>query len=255
MPRDALVQVQFEAGVARLRLNRPEKRNAMNAALANALSDAVTRCDADSEVRVIVLEGSGGAFSAGADMTEALAAFEAGDRGFNPVARAAARVGASPKPVIAAIDGPAFGGGALLACSTDIRILTARSSLRFPGAAYGLVVGGTALPRLVGNARAKEILFSARVVEAAEAERIGLANHVVADAEALEAHVAGLAETIAAASPLAVGWMKRIVDAATSGEHAYALEMQAELQLRGGADHLERFRAATRQVTGRRRDG
>ena len=197
MPRDAMVQVQFEAGVARLRLNRPEKRNAMNAALANALSDAVTRCDADSEVRVIVLEGLGGAFSAGADMNEALAAFEAGDRGFNPVARAAARVGASPKPVIAAIDGPAFGGGALLACSTDIRILTARSSLRFPGAAYGLVVGGTALPRLVGNARAKEIPLqrARRGGGGGGADRPG--EHVVADAEALEAHVAGLAETIA----------------------------------------------------------
>ena len=254
MSSKALVHVGQDGHVARLRLNRPQKRNALNTAMANALSAAFISCDANPEIRVIVLEGSGGAFSAGADMTEALSAFEAGEKGYNPAARTAARVAASPKPVIASIDGPAFGGGAVLACSTDIRILTARSSLRFPGAAYGLVVGGVALPRLVGNARAKELLFTARVVDAEEAERIGLANQVVADPEALETRVTELARMIAQASPTALGWMKQIVNAATSGEHAYALEEQADLHLRGGPDHLERFRDATRRVTGRAGD-
>ena len=252
MPDSEILRSRLRDGVLRLQLNRPGKRNAMNAALANAIYEGMQRGDDDADVRVIVIEGSGGSFSAGADMTEALAAFESGDQRFNPVSRASQRVAASPKPVIAAIDGPAYGGGALLATATDIRILTRRSAFRFPGAEYGLVVGGTALPRLVGNARAKEILFSARVVEAEEAVAIGLANAVVDDAGALADHVGELAATIAAASPGAVAWMKRIVDAATSGGQAHLLETQADMALRGSPDHLARFRGATSRVTGRR---
>ena len=252
MPDSEILRYTLADGVLRLQLNRPEKRNAMNASLANALYEGMQRADDDPDVRVIVIAGSGGAFSAGADMNEALAAFESGDRRFNPAARAAQRVGASPKPVIAAIDGPAFGAGALLAAAADIRVITQRSAFRFPGSDYGLVVGGTGLPRLVGNARAKEILFTSRVVEAEEAVTIGLANNVVVDEAALSEHVAGLAATIAAASPGAVSWMKRVVDAATSGGEAHLLEAQAEMALRGSPDHLARFRGATSRVTGKR---
>ena len=247
-----ILRSSLDGGVLGLQLNRPEKRNALSAELANALDAAIQRADDDPGVRVVVIEGAGGSFSAGADMTEALAAFESGDRRFNPAARVAQRVGASPKPVIAAIDGPAFGAGALLASAADIRIVTRRSAFRFPGADYGLVVGGTALPKLVGNARAKEILFSSRVVAAEEAFTIGLANHVVDDATALAAHVAELAATIAAASPGAVAWMKRVVDAATSGGEAHLLEVQADMALRGSPDHLTRFRTATSRITGKR---
>lgn len=250
MAKPRILGRALQDGVLRLELNRPEKRNAMNAPLADALSEAMNAGDDDPAVRVIVITGSGGAFSAGADMQEALAAFESGDQRFNPAARAAQRVLASPKPVIAAIDGPAYGGGALLASSADIRIVTRRSAFRFPGAEYGLVVGGTALPRLVGNARAKEILFSSRVVEAEEASAIGLANAIVEDGVELEARVGELSSAIAAASPGAVGWMKRIVDAATSGGQAHLLEAQADLALRGSPDHLARFRGATKRVTG-----
>ena len=95
VPDSEILRYTLADGVLRLQLNRPEKRNAMNASLANALYEGMQRADDDPDVRVIVIAGSGGAFSAGADMNEALAAFESGDRRFNPAARAAQRVGAS----------------------------------------------------------------------------------------------------------------------------------------------------------------
>ncbi|MBM3139138.1 MAG: hypothetical protein FJZ92_02725 [Chloroflexi bacterium] len=245
----SLVVVQVADGVGRMRLNRPEKRNAISAEMAAQIHDAVVALDADAAVAVIVVEGAGGAFSAGADMTESLAAYEAGDRRFNPSADAAARVAASPKPTIAAIDGPAYGAGALLACACDLRVITERSRYRFPGVEYGLVVGAAGLARLVGSALAKELIYTSRVVEAEEAARVGLANRVVPD-DALERVVDELAREIAAGSPLAAAWAKRVIDAADGGD-ALALEAQADLALRGGADHRERFARATERVTGR----
>jgi enoyl-CoA hydratase/carnithine racemase len=246
---DSVVVVSVAGGVGRMRLNRPDKRNAISAAMAAQMHEAMERLDADDGVQVIVVEGTDGAFSAGADMTESNASYEAGERRFNPSSEAAARVGASPKPTIAAIDGPAYGAGALLACACDIRVISDRTRFRFPGAEYGLVVGAAGLAVLVGNALAKELIFTSRVVEADEAVRIGLANRVVA-AGALGATVDELTAQIAQGSPLAAAWAKRVIDAASSGDAA-VLEAQADLVLRGGADHRERFAHATRRVTGR----
>jgi enoyl-CoA hydratase len=247
---EQLVLTLVEGGVATLRLNRADKRNAMNADLSRQLHAAIEALDADERVAVIVITGSGGAFSAGADMNEALAAYERGERRFNPSAEAAARVAASPKPVIAAIEGPAYGAGALLAGACDIRLVSETARFRFPGAEYGLVVGAVALPRLVGAALAKELLFSGRVVDAQEAVRIGLANRVVPP-DQLEAEARTLAEQIAKASPLALGWIKQVVNASVSGADAAGLEHAADLLLRGGADNIARFSAATQRVTGR----
>lgn len=253
MPPNAnggLVLRHVEGAIGRLVLNRPDKRNAMSADLARELHEGVEALEADGDVVVIVVTGTGGAFSAGADMNESLAAYQRGDRRFNPSAEAAARVAASPKPTIAAVDGPAYGAGALLACSCDLRIVTERTRFRFPGADYGLVVGAAGLPRLVGNAVAKELLYTSRVVDATEAAQIGLANRVV-PVERLEDETAELASQIASASPRALTWIKRVVDAATAGNDAPALEHQSDLVLRGGPDHVTRFTAATNRITGR----
>ena len=246
---ESLAIVSAEGGVGRLRLNRPDKRNAINLALARAILDGMERLDGDDAVRVIVIEGTDGAFCAGADMGEALAAYEAGDRRFDPAQTVADRVGASPKPTVAAIDGPAYGAGALLAGACDLRIVTDRSRFRFPGAEYGLVVGAAVLPALVGPALAKELLFTSRVVDAAEAGRVGLANRVVA-VEGLAAAVTELTDAIVAASPSALRWSKATINAAVTGGEARGLEQQADLLLRGGADHIERFTQATRRITG-----
>ena len=246
---EPLAIVSAEGGVGRLRLNRPDKRNAINLELARTIIDGMERLDADDAVRVIVIEGTDGAFCAGADMGEALAAYEAGDRRFNPAQTVADRVGASPKPTIAAIDGPAYGAGALLAGACDLRVVTDRSRFRFPGAEYGLVVGAAVLPALVGAALAKELLFTSRVVDAEEAGRVGLANRVV-PAVALAAAVAELAVAIAAASPPALRWSKAAINAAAADGAARGIEQRADLLLRGGADNLERFTQATRRITG-----
>jgi enoyl-CoA hydratase/carnithine racemase len=270
---EPLVVESVVEGVATLRLNRPAKRNAMHRALSLALQRAVARADADPAVAAIVITGGPGIFCAGADMTEALAAYaehgraavEGGDAGegagsesggalANPVGDAAHRIQYSPKPTIAAVDGPAYGGGAVLALACDIRLVTERGRFRFPGAENGLIVAPVALTRLVGPAVAKELLFSSRTVEAEEAVRLGLANRLVA-AEALEAALEELTGAIVRSSAQAIGWLKRVVDATAAGTDARAIEEQADRMTRGSADNLERFRAATERVTGRSAGG
>ena len=245
-----LVETSVDGAVAHLRLNRPKKRNAMNAEVSHGVIAAMAAFDGDEAVRVIVVEGADGAFSAGADMAEAMEHYDAGEHRFNPSAEAAERVGASPKPTIAAIDGPAYGAGALLACACDLRMLTDRSNFRFPGADYGLVVGAAGLTAIIGAALAKELIFTSRVVDAEEAQRIGLANRVVSPEE-LIASVEELATAIADASPLAVHWAKRAIDATIGAGDGVGVEAQADRLLRGGSDHMERFSRATERVTGR----
>jgi enoyl-CoA hydratase len=179
-------------------------------------------------------------------MTEALASFDSGGRG-DVMAQAVVRVARCPKPVIAAINGYAFGGGAALACACDIRLASERASFRFPGANYGLVVGGSQLPRLVGPAVAKDLIFTARVVEADEARRIGLVNRIVPHDE-LDGAAWELARQIAAQSPDAVRWSKAVIDAASTVEKGIELEIDANRALRGSDDHMTRFRAATKRV-------
>ena len=233
-------------GIALVRMNRPEKHNAFHRELSSAVGDVIDRLEADDAVRVIIMTGSGKAFSAGADMTEALASLDAGARG-DAMAQAVLRVARCAKPVIAAVNGYAFGGGAALACACDIRIASERASLRFPGASYGLVVGGSQLPRIVGMPRAKELIFTARIVEAEEAARIGLVNQLVAHEE-LDAAAWALARQIAEQSPPAVRWSKAVIDAATIVDKGIELEIEANRALRGSDDHLSRFRAATERV-------
>jgi len=247
---DEVLITTVEDGIGRLRLNRADKRNALNEPLARAILEAMERMDADDDVHVILIEGTDGSFCAGADMGEALAAAEGGDRRFNPSHDAAARVASSEKPTIAKIDGPAYGAGALLACGCDLRVMSDRSKLRFPGSDYGLVVGAAALTGLVGPVMAKELIFTSRVVDAEEAVRLGLANRVV-PSDALEAEAVELAQAVAAASPLAARWAKQVINAAATGGDAMGIEAQADLVLRGGADHMARFGKATSRIVGR----
>lgn len=249
MSDDVLV-TSVSDGIGRMRLNRADKRNAINEPLARAILAAMEAFDSDDAVSVIVIEGTDGSFCAGADMGEALAAAEAGDRRFNPSRDAANRVASSEKPTIAAIDGPAYGAGALLACGCDLRVVSDRSRFRFPGSEYGLVVGAAGLAGLVGPVLAKELIFTSRPVDPDEALRIGLINRVVPVAE-FEDAVTELASSVAAASPLATRWAKQVINAAVTGGDATGIEVQADLVLRGGADHMERFGHATKRVTGR----
>jgi enoyl-CoA hydratase/carnithine racemase len=249
------VLCERDGPVGIVRLNRPEKHNAINRALSLELGRIIQELEADESIRAIVLTGAGEkAFCAGADMGERVDAMDrrgeaagapqqqpAGVDGYGAVARAT-------KPVIAAINGYAFGGGALLASHADIRLASTTATIRFVGASYGLVVGGTELPRIVGPAFAKELLFTARVVDAEEARRIGLVNQIYAPEELLPAAIE-MGKQIAANSPAAVQWAKRVVDAATVIDNGREMNAEAGRALSSSSDHTSRFREAAERVT------
>ena len=243
------VLVERRGGVGLVTLNRPEKLNALNTALVTQLEQALRELDSDDAIGAIVVTGAGErAFSAGGDMNEQVASLDG-------QTRAAPRVSASAllrqvrKPTIAAIRGYCFGGGALMAIEFDIRIAGDDARFKFHGASYGRAPGGAVLPRIVGDAKAKELLFSGDEVSAAEALRIGLVNHVVPAAEVVD-HAVGLAERIAANSPVAVRALKEIIDLALPIDKA--LEREHEVAHIGrSADSTARFRKAAEGVIGR----
>jgi enoyl-CoA hydratase len=166
-------------------LNRPEQLNAMNAQLSAELREAVARMTDDDEVGCLVITGAGKrAFSAGGDIHEQ----REDDRRYSQAeldartavrARGSYEIGACPKPTIGMMNGLAYGGAAVLASSLDMRVGCEHSSFRFLAAAYGRINSTWTLPNQVGWPIAKELLFSARTVEAEEAHRIGLLNHLV----------------------------------------------------------------------------
>jgi enoyl-CoA hydratase/carnithine racemase len=245
-----LVIEERHGAVLLLMLNRPERHHALNRALSEALELAVARAEADPSLRALVLTGSGTrAFCAGADMLEASGVERPVDGAGNP-GRAIARISATPLPVIAAVNGYCYGGGARLAIACDIRLAAETATFRLPGAEYGLVVAAATLPRLVGAARAKELIFTARTFSAAEALAWGLVNAVYPPDELLPAALA-MATTIAGHSAAAVRAAKRVIDAATLSDTAQRLEDEANRALRGSPEQVERFRTATRRVTGR----
>jgi enoyl-CoA hydratase/carnithine racemase len=199
---EPVVLVEKTQGVAILTLNRPEQLNAMNAQLSAELREAVARATDDDEVGCLVITGAGTrAFSAGGDIHEQ----REDDRRYTQAeldartsvrSRGSYEIGACPKPTIGMINGLAYGGAAVLASSLDMRVGCEHASFRFLAAAYGRINSTWTLPNQVGWPIAKELLFSARVVEAPEAHRIGLLNHVVPCAE-LRAKTLWLATMIA----------------------------------------------------------
>jgi enoyl-CoA hydratase/carnithine racemase len=194
------ILLQREDGVGIITLNRPEVLNAMNRALSAELADAVKVLDADDEVGCIVITGAGDrAFSAGGDIHEQ----RSDDRAYTPEQldamsdpRRSYEISASRKPTIGMMNGLAYGGAAVLSSSLDMRVGCEATKFRFLAAAYGRINSTWTLGNQVGWPIAKELLFSARVVEAEEAYRIGLLNHLVPRAE-LRAKTMWLAKMIA----------------------------------------------------------
>lgn len=229
-------------------LNRPDKLNALSSALVNQLEHALHELDGDDEIGAIVITGAGErAFSAGGDMAEQVAALDE-DRSF-PRVNASAVVFAAKKPTIAAIRGYCFGGGALLAIHCDIRIGGEDARLKFHGASYGRAPGGAALPRIVGAAKAKELLFTGDEVSASEALRIGLLNQVVAPEKVVETALA-MAARIAANSPEAIRVLKEVIDEALPVDRALEREHELNRDIGRTADSAARFRAAADRVIG-----
>jgi len=208
------VRVEITGAVGTIRLDRP-KMNAINSQLTSELAAAVTQVTEDGEVRAVILYGGPRVFAAGADIKEMAEASYVTMTGIAGRLQAALNaVAAIPKPVVAAITGYALGGGLELALCADFRILGEKAKVGQPEIQLGVIpgAGGTQrLPRLVGPARAKDIVFTGRHVAAAEALAIGLADRVVPDAEVYSA-ARELAGQFTAGPPLALAAAKQAID-------------------------------------------
>jgi enoyl-CoA hydratase/carnithine racemase len=216
-------------------LNRPEKRNAMNQELLGALARELRAAAAEESVHCVVLRGEGPVFSAGVDLAE-LASFGGQPgvlRPFRGVFLECANLcEAMPKPVICQIHGACLGGALEVALGCDLRIASSDSQLGLPEVKFGIIpdVGGsTRLPAVVGVGRAKELIMTARSIDASEAARIGLVNRVV-PAEALEGATQALVGELLANSHIAVGRAKRVIDASARPALAATLEMEVMVQ-------------------------
>ena len=179
------ILVEKMAGVGILTLNRPEVLNAMNHRLGSELHDAINTMNSDNDIGCIVITGAGErAFSAGGDIHEQRVhakelSEEERERNSAVRSQQSYDISASPKPVVGMMNGLAYGGGAVLASSLDFRLGCEHASFRFLAAAYGRINSTWTLTNQVGWPMAKELLFSGRVVDAEEAYRIGLLNHLV----------------------------------------------------------------------------
>lgn len=204
-------------GVRTIVLDRPDRLNAVNGALAASLAGALAGAAADDDVRVVVLTGAGRAFCSGLDLAEppALPSSTRAER-LDPYAWVGTWVQcvvACEKPVIAAVNGPAAGAGFGLALACDIRLVAASAKLTAGYVRRGLSPDAGVsyfLPRHVGLGRALDILLTGRDVDAAEADRIGLATMVIPDAE-FASTVTGYAARLALGAPIAQALTKRIV--------------------------------------------
>ncbi|PWS36432.1 enoyl-CoA hydratase/isomerase family protein [Falsiroseomonas bella] len=199
-------------GVGTITLNRPDQRNALNLQMALDLHAAVKALEADGSVRVILVRGAGPTFCAGADMKERAGVTEEWLRNRRLAAFAAYdAIQYCPKPCIAVGHGPIIGSGCEIATACDFILASSRVSFRYPEAVRGSVGATQRLPRIVGKALAKELLFTGRVMGAEEALRVGLMNRVVAP-EDLEAAVKETVGMILQAFPLSVQLAKRCID-------------------------------------------
>jgi 2-(1,2-epoxy-1,2-dihydrophenyl)acetyl-CoA isomerase len=232
-------------GVLTLTLNRPDALNAFTVEMKEDLLAALKGAARDTDVRALVLTGAGRAFSAGQDLKER----QGGDvddlgtelrKRYNPIILAMRRL---EKPIVGAINGVAAGAGMSLALACDLVIASEKATFIEAFTRVGLVPDtGSSwfLPRLVGYARAAELMFSADPVDAATAERMGLINRVVsADALAAEAH--SMAVKLARSAPLALALTKRVLNRALGSSLEDALDFEAQLQSIAGrsSDHRE----------------
>ncbi|HSV81750.1 MAG TPA: enoyl-CoA hydratase/isomerase family protein [Ramlibacter sp.] len=230
------LMLAVDDGVATLTLNRPEVRNAIDARMAQDLVNALAALEAQPEVRALVLQGAGGHFCAGGDVRAMNAA--------GPRTPAQARAGMAryakltralrtfDRPVIAAVDGIAFGAGLSLALLADLVLLGQAARLAMVFGRVGLVPDCGALytlPRLVGLQRAKELVLSAREFGADEALRLGLALEVL-PSDMLLPRAQALARSFCSASPLALALAKKALDQSPDADFEAMLELEATYQ-------------------------
>ncbi|MGA7912347.1 MAG: enoyl-CoA hydratase/isomerase family protein [Candidatus Dormiibacterota bacterium] len=232
------VKVETEGGVGWIRLNRPEKMNAIGAVTRRQLGDAIKQAERDDSIRVVVLTGSGRAFCSGADVTEMVSGGgmrtpeDVGNVLRNEYMPMLTRLRTMPKPVIAAMNGPAVGIGASYALACDIRIAVPGAYILEAFVNIGLAPDGGVswlLPRLAGTGVAYEMFFSGKPLQAADAYRLGVINRLV-PADRLEEEVRELANHLVNQPRQAMAAAKRAVNHALESHYEEALEFESYLQ-------------------------
>ena len=230
------VRYDVTEGVATITLNRPDAMNSLDIATKEALRDATTAAAEDDSVRCVVLTGTGRAFCVGQDLKEHVQLLQSGssdelfttvEKHYNPTVTALATM---PKPVIAAVNGVAAGAGASLAFACDLRVLaeSAGFNLAFPGVALSCDTGASwTLPRLVGRAKAIELLYFPSTIPAAKALELGLATSVVPDQQLAE-EVTSLAAKLAAGPTLSYASMRQAVNFSSTHGFADSVAYEAE---------------------------
>jgi 2-(1,2-epoxy-1,2-dihydrophenyl)acetyl-CoA isomerase len=235
-PDPAILETR-EGDVLTLTMNRPDRLNALDTELATGLVEALKRGSEDETVRAIVLTGAGRGFCSGGDL---VLLRDARARGAGAELKAILHAGSEivltmgqmPKPVIAAVNGPAVGAGMNLALACDIRIASERAQFAQSFARVGLVpdFGGTwLLPRLVGPGRAAELFITADALNAEEAQRMGIVDHVVTH-DSLAQEAAAMAARLAAAPPLVVRAIKKMLHGSHIEEIRSALREEEKFQ-------------------------
>ena len=243
---DRSVQLDLADGVATVTLNRPDAMNALDIATKDLLLTTLRRVAEDPAVRCVVLTGTGRAFCVGQDLREHISLLSSRDDSlwstvpehYNPIVELLCTMN---KPVIAAINGVAAGAGASFAFAADLRVIvdTAGFNLAFAGIALSCDSGASwTLPRLIGTARAKELLMFPRTVPAAEALELGMVNRVVSAGE-LPAVIGDLARTLASGPTLAYGSIRRSVAFSAGHPLSESLAYEAgQMDVTGGSqDH------------------
>jgi len=246
---DEAVRYEKLGNTAVITLNRPHRRNALDAAVAEGMQGAVSTARQDPAVRTVVLTGAGGAFCAGADLAGDAASDDPVFFGRDLVLghqRWLGELAALEKPVIAAVDGPAAGAGFSLALAADFMFVTPRTRLMASFVSIGLVPDLSmfhVLPRLVGLARAKEIIFSARAIGAEEALALGLAQALV-PADQLLSRALDYARQFDDAPPRALALAKTLLNRSFETDRATMNQLEAAAQSLCGASqyHAEAVR-------------
>ena len=240
MSEEVVVERLPDRPVARLTIDRPDKRNTITWEMRQVIGDAVSELGRDRSVRAIVVTGSGGYFSSGGDMRGFL---EREPFQFAHLGENMAAVEHVPQPVIAAVDGYCFGAGLELALMCDIRVASDRAEFALPEVTRGQMPGSGGsqrLPRLIGWSRAKEMILRGRRMGADEALHCGLVCEVVAPAE-LEAASLRIADELCQHSPLALATLKSALNHGmdTNLSAAMEIERKSYAMLRSTHDYVE----------------